>query len=130
MKTTGGFRGWAIKVDPKGNTSPLAYGLRSPAGLAVSLDGSAFYTENQGDFMGTSKLQRLEADKYYGHPAGLVDLPGQHAKSKDIEWENFHDKRVQAIRSTSPCPCDELARQPSVGYPVSLWSVCRADVRG
>ncbi|MGJ8693732.1 MAG: family 16 glycoside hydrolase [Thalassotalea sp.] len=93
MKTTGGYRGWAIKVDAKGNESLFAYGLRSPAGVELSPDGKLYYTENQGDFQGTSKLYVLAKDNYYGHAASLVDLPNMTQASKAIEWQNYKAKR-------------------------------------
>ena len=39
-------------------------------------DGRVWYADNQGDFVATSKLYVLRKDAFYGHPPGLVDLPG------------------------------------------------------
>ena len=76
MGSQGGYRGWALQVTPDGETTPFAMGLRSPAGLATGPDGKLYYTENQGEYNGTSKLHHLQEGRYYGHPSGLVDLPG------------------------------------------------------
>ncbi|MFS1422833.1 family 16 glycoside hydrolase [Shewanella sp. 10N.286.48.B5] len=97
MTTTGGYRGWALSVSPEGNTTPFAFGLRSPAGLAIDKADNVFYTDNQGDFHGTSKLYRLNKDKYYGHPAGLVDLPNMISTSPEIKWTNYAAKRELPI---------------------------------
>ena len=97
MGTTGGYRGWAMQVDKNGITKPYAYGLRSPAGIAVRDDGKVFYTDNQGDYHGTSKLYLLEQDKYYGHPASLVDLPGKVLGDAAIDWQQFKDKRALPV---------------------------------
>lgn len=97
MVTSGGYRGWAMKVDKKGKTTPFTYGLRSPAGLAIDAQDKIYYTENQGDFQGTSKLHVLEENRYYGHPAGLVDLPGMTPENKEIHWESMKDKRELAV---------------------------------
>ncbi|EWH08974.1 hypothetical protein DS2_14859 [Catenovulum agarivorans DS-2] len=97
MATTGGYRGWALTVDKKGATKPFAFGLRSPAGLAMREDGKVFYTENQGDFHGTSKLYLLEQNRYYGQPVSLLDLPGKTAADPSIEWRKFNSQRALPV---------------------------------
>ncbi|WP_158971768.1 family 16 glycoside hydrolase [Paraglaciecola sp. L3A3] len=93
MGTSGGYRGWAMKVDANGNTIPYANGMRSPAGLAIDAKGKIYYTDNQGDFQGTSKLHVVKPNAYYGHPASLVDVPGKTPTSPDIQWEEMKGKR-------------------------------------
>lgn len=97
MGAQGGYRGWALRVTPEGVTTPFASGLRSPAGLATGPDGTLYYTENQGEYVGTSKLFILKEGKYYGHPGGLVDLPGMTPESPEIHWDKFHDTKERAI---------------------------------
>lgn len=97
MGTNGGYRGWALKVDPYGNTHTIADGLRSPAGLAVHESGIAYYTDNQGDYFGTSKLHKLTEGAYYGHPAGLVDRKGMVLGDEAISWENNKQTRDIAV---------------------------------
>ncbi|UTF59414.1 family 16 glycoside hydrolase [Gilvimarinus sp. DA14] len=97
MGSQGGYSGWNIRVTPEGEYSLYASGLRSPAGLATGPDGKLWYTENQGEFVGTSKLFVLEQDKFYGHPSGLVDLPGKKPDSPDIQWEKVADTRERAV---------------------------------
>ncbi len=97
MGAQGGYRGWALEVTPEGQTSTFASGLRSPAGLATGPDGELYYTENQGEYVGTSKLYLLEKDKYYGHPAGLVDLPGMKPESPEIHWEAVSSGKEKAL---------------------------------
>ncbi|MCP8900887.1 family 16 glycoside hydrolase [Gilvimarinus xylanilyticus] len=97
MGSQGGYSGWNIRVTPDGEYSLYASGLRSPAGLSTGPEGKLWYTENQGEFVGTSKLFMLEQDKFYGHPSGLVDLPGKKPDSSDIQWENVADTRERAV---------------------------------
>ena len=97
MGSQGGYSGWNIRVTPEGEYSLYASGLRSPAGLATGPGGKLWYTENQGEFVGTSKLFVLEKDKFYGHPSGLVDLPGKKPDSPDIQWDQVADSREQAV---------------------------------
>ena len=56
----GGYRGWACKVTPQGEFIPYASGLRSPAGLGFGPDGRLWYAENQGEYVGSSKVVPLE----------------------------------------------------------------------
>jgi hypothetical protein len=65
------WRGWCVKVTPKGELKPIAVGLRSPNGIATSPDGDIFYADNQGEWVATCKLQHIREGDYYGHPAGL-----------------------------------------------------------
>lgn len=97
MGTQGGLSGWNIRVEPNGKFSLWANGLRSPAGLGTAPDGRLWYSDNQGEFMGTSKVFVIEKDKFYGHPSGLVDLPGMTPDSPEIAWDKVQNKRTDAI---------------------------------
>jgi hypothetical protein len=97
MGTWGGFNGWAVRVEPSGKFQLFANGLRSPASVGASPDGRVWYADNQGDFVGTSKLFELRKDRFYGHPAGLVDLPGMTPDSPEIRWEQWIDRKEQPV---------------------------------
>ncbi|MDO6720752.1 hypothetical protein Q4575_15160 [Psychrosphaera sp. 1_MG-2023] len=85
MGTTGGNRGFAFKVDKEGKYTPYAHGLRSPAGIGASPQGEVFFTDNQGDWVPTSKMHLLKQDKFYGHPVSLIEIDG------------FTQERVKAL---------------------------------
>ena len=97
MGTWGGFNGWAVRVQPNGKFDLFANGLRSPASIGFAPDGRLWFTDNQGDFVGTSKMYELRKDKFYGHPAGLVDLPGMTPASPQIQWEQVADRKEQPV---------------------------------
>ena len=97
MGTAGGYRAWAMKVTPDGVTTPFANGLRSPAGISTGPDGRLYYTDNQGEFNGTSKLYVLEEGKFYSHPSGLIDLPGMTPESPEIQWDAVKETREQPL---------------------------------
>jgi len=65
------WRGWAIRVTPEGTMIPTACGLRSPCGVEVSPWGDVFYTDNQGEWCGASKLSLLRPGDFHGHPHGI-----------------------------------------------------------
>jgi len=97
MGSAGGFAGWSIRVEPRGKFDLWANGLRSPAGMALAPDNRLWYSDNQGEYVGTSKIFVLEHNKFYGHPSSLVDLPGMTPDSPEIAWANYIDKREKAI---------------------------------
>jgi glucose/arabinose dehydrogenase len=66
------YRGWVMKVDRQGNLTPWAMGFRSPNGLGFDGQGNLYVTDNQGDWLGTSKLYHVQKDNFYGHPSSLV----------------------------------------------------------
>lgn len=74
MGSEGGYRGFAFKVSQNGEFEPFAWGLRSPAGIGSSPDGEIFFTDNQGDWVPTSKLHILQKGKFYGQPVSLIDV--------------------------------------------------------
>ena len=64
------WRGWVIKIHPDGKFEPWATGMRSPCGLGM-IDGDLFYTDNQGDWMGSGGIWHVKKGSFMGHPAGL-----------------------------------------------------------
>ena len=64
------WRGWTFKISPDGKLEPWATGMRSPCGLGM-VDGELFYTDNQGDWVGTGGVWHLSKGDFVGHPAGL-----------------------------------------------------------
>jgi cytochrome c551/c552 len=64
------WRGWAMQISPEGKMQPWATGMRSPCGLGM-IDGELFYTDNQGDWMGSGGVWHVKKGGFMGHPAGL-----------------------------------------------------------
>ena len=65
------WRGFALRITPEGEMLPVCSGLRSPAGIETSPWGDVFFTDNQGEWCGASKLAHLEAGDFHGHPWGI-----------------------------------------------------------
>ncbi|HEX7862396.1 MAG TPA: hypothetical protein VF773_18810 [Verrucomicrobiae bacterium] len=61
------YQGWAIRVK-EGEVEPFCYGLRVPHGWGI-YQGDIFVTDNQGNWIGTCRLNHLEAGKFYGFPS-------------------------------------------------------------
>ncbi len=66
------YRGWVLKVTPKGRVEPIASGVRSPCGLALNGDDELFLSDNQGDWVPSSPIYHIRPGKFYGQPASLA----------------------------------------------------------
>lgn len=65
------FRGWCVKVTPKGETIPICSGIRSPCGIGTNEHGVMFYAESQGPWNGSCSLKVLQPGGFMGHPASF-----------------------------------------------------------
>jgi hypothetical protein len=93
------YRGWVMKITPDGKTIPYASGFRSPNGLLLDRQGQLWVTDNQGDWLGSSKLFKVEQGKFYGHPHSLA-------------W----DPSVTTIPAALPVPVLDRMRQREVVF--------------
>ena len=88
------WRGWTMNITQDGKLEPWATGMRSPAGLGI-IDGEFFYTENQGDWVGSGGLWHVPKGSFTGHPAGLrwAQRPGSPVKVTEELFYSKIDKR-------------------------------------
>ncbi|SDM66180.1 DUF7133 domain-containing protein [Siphonobacter aquaeclarae] len=88
------YRGWVMKISPDGKMEPWATGMRSPCGLGM-IDGELFYTDNQGDWMGSGGVWHVKKGAFVGHPAGLrwTGLPNSPVKLTQEEFYKTFDER-------------------------------------
>lgn len=112
MGSAGGHRGFAFKVDTEGKYAPYAWGLRSPAGIGASPKGEIFFTDNQGDWVPTSKMHLLEAGKFYAHPVSLIDVEGYDAKSIKALSEDLDKLTQMSEKPVVWIPHIEVANSP------------------
>ncbi len=119
------WRGWMLKLNDRGEMTPWATGLRSPAGFAVLRDGSIFYGENQGDWVGSGRVTHLEKGDFAGNPAGL-------------RWTSEAGSplslRPDDVPSTGK-PMHEVAKTvknlkvPAVWFPHTLMGISTSDMK-
>lgn len=88
------WRGWAMRITEDGNMQPWATGMRSPAGLGF-LNNELFYTDNQGDWMGSGALWQVVKGDFMGHPAGLTwtGMKNSPLKLTEAEFNSKIDPR-------------------------------------
>ncbi|WAJ71939.1 PQQ-dependent sugar dehydrogenase [Catenovulum adriaticum] len=90
MGTFGGYDGWLVRITKDGTFQPWASGLRSPAGLGKGPNNMLLYTDNQGSYVGTSKLHIVEKNDYFGYPASLKD--DERYRQKNIDWQEVNQQ--------------------------------------
>ncbi len=76
-KSRAPHRGWLLRVSPDGEVTPIAGGLRSPAGMGLLDDGTVLVTDNQGDWMPVCPIYAIQEGGFYGHPASMRWSHGQ-----------------------------------------------------
>ncbi|MEM8891032.1 MAG: auracyanin family protein, partial [Bacteroidota bacterium] len=65
------WRGWMLEITPEGKIMPYATGMRSPAGFGLDADGELFYSDNQGDWVGSGRVTHVSKGDFVGNPQGL-----------------------------------------------------------
>ena len=105
------YRGWVMQVTPDGRLKPYASGFRSPNGIGFDAKGRLFVTDNQGDWLGTSKLYHVEEGKFYGHPASLVWRPG----FPDVDPLTLSVQALDSMRTVESVafPHESMAHSPT-----------------
>ncbi|WP_128545833.1 plastocyanin/azurin family copper-binding protein [Larkinella soli] len=118
------WRGWMLKVNEKGELKPWATGLRSPAGFTMLRDGSIFYAENQGDWVGSGRMTHLERGDFAGNPAGLrwSSEPGSPLKLKPEDVPST-GKPMHEVAKTVP-----NLKVPAVWFPHTLMGISTSDI--
>ncbi len=88
------WRGWAMKISADGKMEPWATGMRSPAGIGL-INNDLFYTDNQGDWMGSGALWQVVKGDFMGHPAGLAwtGMPNSPLKLTEAKFNSLIDSR-------------------------------------
>ncbi len=101
------WRGWTLELTPDGKMTPFAAGMRSPAGYGFNAAGDYFYTENQGDWVGSGRISQVEKGDFLGNAESLrwTGLPGSPLtiKPQDVPntGEPLYDvsKRFTALKA-------------------------------
>ena len=90
------YRGYVMKLTPAGKLIPFANGFRSPDGLGFDQQGDLFVTDNQGDWLGTSKLYHVEEGNFYGQPSSLVWRDGWNVNPLTVPVATLDSLRTRA----------------------------------
>lgn len=120
------WHGWLLKIKEDGTMTPIATGLRSPAGFGLNTEGDVFYAENQGDWVGSGRVTHLEKGDFAGNFGGLnwTGEPESPLRLTKNDLKVVDDGR----------PMHEAAKTikemklPAVWFPHGLMGISTADV--
>lgn len=140
------WRGWTLKISPEGKMEPWATGMRSPAGMGM-MDGEFFYSENQGDWVGSGGIWHVKKGAFTVHPGGLkwagrpespvkltqeqvfakmdqrleVDESGQHVKPEN----RVNDELITLADMKDEFPGLQL---PAVWLPHGIYGISNSEI--
>ena len=110
------WRGWVMRLSPDGKeVTPFASGVRTPDGIGFDAEGRLLVADNQGDWLGTSKIHHVREGGFYGHPASLVWREGWDRAALDVPVEELEELRTPAM---ALLPQGEIANSPTQPVPV------------
>ncbi|TLP81443.1 plastocyanin/azurin family copper-binding protein [Maribacter sp. ACAM166] len=119
------WRGWLVQITPEGEMTPIATGLRSPAGFEINDNDEVFYTENQGEWVGSGRMTHLEKGDFAGNAEGLVWSGEPNSpltlKKDDVEPESGltlyeYAKKVPALKV------------PAIWFPHTILGISTSDM--
>lgn len=118
------WRGWTMIITPEGEMKPYATGMRSPSGIFANDKGDIFYTENQGDWIGSGFITHLEEGDFTGNPAGLrwADRPESPV---EVRRPDIVDSERPLYETAERVPG---VRLPSVWIPHSLMGISTTGI--
>lgn len=105
----GAWRGWGMLVSPAGELIPVCAGMRSPSGLGANAQGDMFYTDQQGNWVGTNSLHHMRQGAFFHHVEALasMNLPGSTVRG------------VRNVPDGIPFP-EAMKRMPQM-VPPAVW---------
>lgn len=119
------WQGWTLKVTQEGEMTPYATGLRSPAGLGLNKNGDVFYTENQGDWVGSGRMTHLRSGDFAGHPEGLK-WSGEDRSPVSLTMADIKDDEFSTLYDYAQKT--EGVKPPSIWFPHTLMGISTSDI--
>jgi len=119
------WRGWLLEITPEGEMTPIATGLRSPSGFELNAEGDVFYTENQGDWVGSGRMTHLEKGDFAGNPEGLV-WSGEPNSPLDLKMEDIEKESGFSLYEYSK-KVPEL-KAPAIWFPHTILGISTSDI--
>jgi hypothetical protein len=114
------WRGWLLEITPEGEMTPIATGLRSPSGFELNADEEIFYTENQGDWIGSGRMTHLEKGDFAGNPEGLV-WTGEPNYPLKLKMQDIEEQSGMSLYEYSK-------KVPAIWFPHTILGISTSDI--
>jgi azurin/glucose/arabinose dehydrogenase len=118
------WRGWMLKVGNDGTITPWATGFRSPSSFGFNLDGDLFYSENQGDWVGSGGISQVEKGDFEGNPKGLK-WSGEPGSPVTLKIEDIPDNGEPKFEVAKKIP---HLRTPAVWFPHTILGISTSAI--
>lgn len=119
------WRGWMLKISEDGTRmEPFAAGLRSPCGVGFNKQFDVFYSDNQGDWMGSGFVMHVEKGDFTGNPAGLKWTYRPESPLK-LATNDVEDSGLPLYEAKKKIPALKL---PSVWLPHGVLGNSTSDI--
>lgn len=119
------WRGWLVEITPEGELTPIATGLRSPSGFQINENEDIFYTENQGDWVGSGRMTHLEKGDFAGNPEGLV-WSGEPNSPLDLKMEDI--ERESGLSLYEYAKKVPALKAPAIWFPHTILGIATSDL--
>lgn len=106
------YRGWALNIKEDGTVTPWAAGFRSPCGISM-IDGELWYSDNQGDWVGSGSIMKIEKGAFMGHPSSLVwtNLPNSPLKLTPEQFFAKNKPRIEFDKDGQPFKPQDIVNE-------------------
>ncbi|MCA9037040.1 MAG: hypothetical protein KDA91_18015 [Planctomycetaceae bacterium] len=118
----GKWRGWGMKVTPDGQLHPVCAGMRSPSGIGINAAGDAFYTDQQGNWVGTNTLHHMREGAFFHHAEALASM--------NENGSTIHGVRTVPNGIPFPDAIDQFSqlKPPAVWFPYKKMGQSTTDI--
>ncbi|CAN5472245.1 hypothetical protein BH09GEM1_BH09GEM1_42880 [soil metagenome] len=118
------WRGWMLKIAPNGDMTPIAAGFRSPSSFGYNLAGDLFYSENQGDWVGSGGISQVESGDFQGNPMGLKwsGEPGSPVKLTKADIPDTGEPKFEVAKRVPHL------KTPAVWFPHTILGISTSAI--
>jgi azurin len=120
------WHGWMLRITQEGEMTPIATGMRSPAGFGLNEKNDVFYAENQGDWVGSGRISHISEGDFVGHPEGLK-WSGEPKSPVKLKMTDIEDK--QGLTLYEYAQKKKGIKPPSVWFPHGLMGISTSDIK-
>lgn len=118
------WRGWMLEITPEGDIMPYATGMRSPAGFGLDADGELFYSDNQGDWVGSGRVTHVEKGDFVGNPQGLK-WAGEEGSPVELTFDMFQDSMGTLYSRAMEY---EAIKEPTAWFPHGVMGISTSAI--